>query len=170
MARIAMLIAPKDFRDEEYLVPKEVFEKAGHKVTTASIEKKVCTGMLGAKVLPNKAISELNAQDFDVILVVGGGGAPELSKHKPAITLLKDAKKQGNILAAICLGPTVLATAGVLTGCRATVWPEPWAIKLLKDSGAEYTGMDVEACEHYVTASGPKFAKQFAAEVMKQIH
>jgi len=33
--KIAMIIAPNDFRDEEYLVPKRIFEEAGYEVTTS---------------------------------------------------------------------------------------------------------------------------------------
>ena len=34
--KIAMIIAFKDFRDAEYFVPKEIFEKAGAEVKTVS--------------------------------------------------------------------------------------------------------------------------------------
>ncbi len=37
--KILMIIAPKDFRDEELSVPEEIFEKNGYRVYIASTEK-----------------------------------------------------------------------------------------------------------------------------------
>ena len=48
-AKILMVIAPRNFRDEEFLQPKAVFEKNGFSVTVASKEVKEASGMLGAK-------------------------------------------------------------------------------------------------------------------------
>jgi len=48
--KIAMIIASQKFRDEEYAVPKKVFEDNGFEVTTASSTTSVCKGMLGAAV------------------------------------------------------------------------------------------------------------------------
>ena len=36
MAKILMVTAPKNFRDEELFIPKEKFENAGHEVVIAS--------------------------------------------------------------------------------------------------------------------------------------
>jgi len=38
--KIAMIIAFSNFRDEEYFIPKEIFEEAGFEVKTVSTKKK----------------------------------------------------------------------------------------------------------------------------------
>jgi len=75
--KVLMVIAPEQFRDEELLVPKEKFEAAGAVVTVASTRTGEAKGMLGAKVNADKTLSEVKAQDFQAIVVVGGMGSPE---------------------------------------------------------------------------------------------
>ena len=51
--RVVMVVAQRDFRDEELLEPKALLEKAGARVTVASSSLVPATGELGAKVTPD---------------------------------------------------------------------------------------------------------------------
>ena len=48
--KVLMVIAPSDFRDEELLKPKEMFEKAGAEVIVVSSGVSTAKGMLGTVV------------------------------------------------------------------------------------------------------------------------
>ena len=37
MTKVLMIVAPQDFSDPEYFVPKKAFEEAGFEVATASV-------------------------------------------------------------------------------------------------------------------------------------
>lgn len=60
-----------EFRDEEYLHPKEEFLKNGHEVITASSTLGECTGRFGAKVTPDIDFKELTTDDFDALVLLG---------------------------------------------------------------------------------------------------
>jgi len=69
-----MMIAAKDFRDEELLKPKEVLEAQGVKVVLVSTTRDETRGMLGTKVKPDLLLSELKVDDYAAVVFVGGDG------------------------------------------------------------------------------------------------
>lgn len=166
--KIVMIIAPENFRDEEYQIPKEIFESYGISVTTASIRTGKAKGMLGAEVNLEYTILDLRPSDFDAVVVVGGVGSREYLWNSPeVINFVKKAYELEKIVAAICLSPVVLAKSGILRDKKATVYPDREAIELLKENGANYTGKGVEVDGRIVTGNGPKMAKHFAEEIVK---
>ena len=159
-----MVIASQDFRDEELLTPKEILESKGVKVTIASSSLDTATGMLGAKVKPDILIADVNVNDFDAVIFVGGAGAREYFNNPVALKIARDAYKRGKLVGAICIAPRVLSEAGILKGKKATVYSSE--AKALKAKGAIYTGRDVEVDGKVVTASGPQAAEQFGKTIV----
>ena len=138
--KILMVIAQQDFRDEELFKPKAVFEGAGASVFVAAPRKETAMGMLGGEVQPDFAISDVNASEFDAVVVVGGSGSPKyLWDDTQLRNLVRDAYAGGKVVAAICLSPVVLARAGILKGKSATVFPSTDAIAELKKGCLLYT-------------------------------
>lgn len=171
--KILMIIAPENFRDEELLIPKRVFEEAGAEVEIASTKKGVAKGMLGARIEVKKDIHEINVDDYDAVVFVGGSGTPLVRQEERALEIAREAAEKGKVLAAICWAPTILAKAGVLKGKHATVWrgPDPEYEKstdvVLEDHGAIYTGEGVSRDGNIITANGPANAEAFAKEILK---
>jgi len=66
---VVMIIAQDNFRDEELLQPKQVLEKAGIVVKVASRKKAKAKGMLGASVMPDMVLEEINVQDLAAICI-----------------------------------------------------------------------------------------------------
>mgnify|MGYP001255333611 FL=1 len=165
MAKILMIVAQKDFRDEEYLVPKEMLISAGHSIKVASVNRTSARGVKGAVVTPDVAIHEASAGFFDCIIVVGGPGSYALSDNKDLQKLLANANDMGKSVCAICVGPLSLAKAGVLSGKEATIFPDMAIIRALRESGAAYTLKHVVSYGNTVTADGPAAAAEFAKAV-----
>jgi len=175
MAKILMVIAPENFRDEEFLVPKEHFEEKGHIVVVASTKKGECKGMLGARAVAERSLNEVKAEDYDAIVFVGGAGTPLVRKENSAIALAKDAFAKGKIVAAICWAPTILAKAGLLKGKKATLWIGQdyeygsTTADYLKKEGATVLKQPVVVDGKIITAEGPHAAKKFAEEIEKML-
>ncbi len=165
--RILMIIAPKNFRDEELLVPKRIFQQAGYEVVVASREKKTCVGMLGAKVMPDITIDEIDPKGFDAVVLVGGVGAQTYFNDKKVQDLLNEFYKQGKLVSAICLSPVTLANAGLLKGKEATVWHSE--ARRIEEKGAKYRAEAVVSDGGIVTGSGPSAAEQFARQVLREL-
>jgi len=166
-AKVLFIIAQNNFRDEELVRPKAILEKAGYKCDVASLSTAFATGMLGKVVKPDIAVREVDVADYELFVVVGGSGSPELAKNSEVITLLAAADDSGKKLAAICLGSVVLAKAGVLSGNKATVFKTKDSLAALQQGGATYVEQSVVTDFNLVTANGPEAADAFGNELVK---
>lgn len=161
MKKVLFIIAQTNFRDEELSEPKKVLELNGIKCFVASISKEKAKGMLGAEVKPDLEVKDAKISDYDLVVVVGGQGSPSLANHPEVLKIVQEAKAAGKGVASICLGGVVLAKSGVLNGVKATVFPVPDAIKILREQGARYMPIDIVVDGKIVTATNPKVARQF---------
>ncbi len=157
--KVLMVIAKKDFRDEEYAKPREILEKDGAKVTVASSSLAEATGMLGMKVKADILLTQAKSNDYDAVIYVGGMGSTEYWEDSTAQRLAKEFAGAGKVTSAICLAPVTLANAGLLVGKQATVWES--ARGQLKEKGAKLATSGVAKDGLIITADGPTSAEAF---------
>lgn len=163
--KILMVIAPQDFRDEEYLIPRRYFEKKGYEVKVATQDhQNECIGSLGMKVKPDFSIHDVGVSNYSAVVFVGGMGSKTYFNNQTILQLVKDCVIQEKVLGAICISPVILANAGVLNEKNATV--SKGSEKDLIQKGAKYTGKPVEIDGKIVTASGPLAAEEFARAIV----
>lgn len=170
--KVAMVIAFKNFKDEEYFVPKQVLEKAGVEVKTFSNKIGIAIGAGGGEARVDVLLENLNPIDFDVIVFVGGPGALENFDNEKSYKLAKAVISQDKVLAAICISPVILAKAGVLKGKKATVWSSALntdPIKILEQNGAVYEAKPVVRDGKIITANGPTAAGEFGQEILQAL-
>lgn len=168
--KIAMIIAFIDFKDEEYFIPREFFEKAGIEVVTVSNQSGMAQGISGAEVMVNIKLDDLKVGDYDSIVFIGGSGCLENLDNELSYSIAWKAVEQNKILAAICIAPVILAKAGVLKGKKATVWSDPLyrtPIEILKKNGAIYQDASFVADGKIITANGPQSAEDFTKAIIK---
>jgi len=170
MIKIAIIIAFRNFRDEEYFIPRDIFLEAGFEVKTISSEKGIAVGGSGGEVEVNISFEDFNISEFDAIVFVGGPGAYKYIDDESIWQIARNTIKQEKILAAICIAPVILARAGVLEGKKATVWSsvmDKKPIHILEENGAKYQDKTVVQDGKIITANGPPSAKEFA-EIIAQ--
>jgi protease I len=170
--RIAMIIAFQDFRDEEYFIPKSIFEKEGYEVKTFSTRLGKALGSYGGVVEVDAILEDLDVNFFDAIVFCGGQGAKKYIDNEICWQIAKEALENDKILGAICIAPAILAKSGVLNGKNATVWSNPLdksAIKILTENGAKYVEADVVKDGKIITANGPQSARKFAQEIIQAL-
>jgi protease I len=160
-----MIIAPRDFRDEEFKTPYEYLTSLGHKVVVASTDTTVATGLLDMKVKPDLKIDSVDTLAFDALILVGGSGSVIYWDNQTVHQLVKHFARPPKLLAAICLATVTLARAGVLKGKEATAFKDRNTIDELKKGGATYIDKDVVISSNIITASGPKAADKFAKAI-----
>ena len=168
--KIAIIVAFKDFRDEEYFVPKEILEGAGAEVKTASNKMGRALGADGGEVEIDLLVSEINPADFDAIIFIGGPGCLENLDNENSYKVARETVFQNKVLASICISPVILAKAGVLEGKKATVWSSPLdrgPVKILKENGAIYEDKPVVVDGKIITANGPDAAEEFAKIIVE---
>jgi protease I len=165
MATVLMIIAPERFRDEELFVTQEELELAGHRTVIASRVKGICPGSRGGFATATLTLLEVDVDDYDAVVFVGGGGAKVYFADDSALRIARSMAESGKVTAAICLAPVILANAGILAGKRATV--AGTEAKTLEDKGAHYTGPGVTVDGTIVTANGPKSSRLFGRKIVE---
>lgn len=163
--KILMIIAQQDFRDEEYEVPKGIFEKAGFEVITVAEKKGIAKGKLGAEAKVDFSFNEVNIRDYEAIVFVGGPGATVYFEHEQILNLVKEAEEEGKVIGAICIAPSILANAGILKGKKATAFVTEEDI--LRRNGAIFTAAPVEIDGKIITADGPQSAEVFGQAIVQ---
>ncbi len=162
MNRALIVIAKNGFQDHELQGTREALLEAGFHVILASTRTGECVGKFGSVEEAVIAMKDVDVANYDRVAFIGGPGAAPLADDLDAQRLAQDVFKAEKPLGAICIAPTILAKAGVLSGKRATVWgSEGRQIKILEDGGAEYTGEAVTVDGLLVTGNGPEAAEEF---------
>ncbi|MDO9556866.1 MAG: DJ-1/PfpI family protein [Coriobacteriia bacterium] len=163
MKTVLMVIAPDQFRDEEYEYPREVLQGRGANVVTASIAPGPCRGKLGMMVRAEVALAEADPSAYAAIVFVGGAGAQiyfdDLDAHRLARTMHENDK----VVAAICIAPSILAHAGLLERINATAFSSQEDD--LREHGAVWTGAPVEVDGAIITGNGPAAARDFGMTI-----
>jgi protease I len=161
--KAVFIIAQNNFHDTELLVPKGILDKRGLITKIASRTKETANGKLGAQLNPDLELKAVSPKDFDALVFVGGSGAREYLDDEAIFQLVREFQKQNKVLAAICLGPSILANAGALIGKIVTATPSQE--ENIKNRGGEYTGMPVEVDGRVITAKGPEAAREFGEKL-----
>jgi len=168
--KIAIIIAFRDFRDEEYFVPKKILEKAGAEIKTISTQEGLAIGADGGEIEIDLLISEINIADFDAVIFIGGPGCLKYLDNEDSYKLARETVSKNKFLASICISPVILAKAGVLSGKKATVWSSPMdrgPVRILKENGAVYEDKPVVVDGKIVTGNGPAAAREFGMKVVE---
>lgn len=168
--KILMVIAFKDFRDEEYFVPKEILEESGAEVKTASSKTGYALGADGSETAVDYLVQDVDLNNFDAVVFVGGPGCLANLDNENSYNLAREVVAKNKILAAICVSPVILAKAGVLNGKSATVWSsvmDKSAIKILEQNNVIYKEGKVVVDGRIITGNGPAAAIEFTEAIIK---
>ena len=170
---IALIIAFRNFKDKEYLLPKKTLEEAGFRVVTASIREGQAEGSEGVKVDVDVTLESLKVEDYHGIFFIGGPGALADLDNQVSYELLKKAVEAKKIVGSICISSVILAKAGILKNKKATVFTslsDKDGVEVLKKEGAEYIEEPVVEDDLLITASGPQAAEAFGQKIVEKIH
>ncbi|HZI95699.1 MAG TPA: DJ-1/PfpI family protein [Candidatus Paceibacterota bacterium] len=166
--KILMVVAFKDFRDEEYFIPKEILEKAGFSIDTTSTKKGIAIGSQGGEAIVHIEMDEISLENYEAVIFCGGSGMANELDNQIFHKLAKDFYENNKTVAAICVAPALLAKAGILENKKATVWSsalDKSFIKILEENGAIYEDSPVIIDNNIITANGPDAAEEFGKAI-----
>jgi len=116
-----LVILAEGFEEIEALTPVDVLRRAGADVTVAALGDGIhVTGRSGVTIHADATLSSVEEIKFDCVVLPGGPGINHLRKDARVLNILRQQKKNGGWIAAICAAPVVLKSAGVLEGRRFT--------------------------------------------------
>lgn len=163
----ALIISADNFEDTELLVPYYRLKEEGIEVDIASIHKGKIKGKRGYEVEATKSLKEVNADDYDILILPGGKAPEAVRKQKEAIEIARHFFKKNKPVAAICHGPQTLISAELLKGRHATCYKT--VSDELKESGAVYEDKEVVVDGNLITSRQPSDLPAFLREIIKKI-
>jgi protease I len=151
--RIAILV-DQMYQEMEVWYPLYRFREAGAEVVVVAAKGgESYPSKLGYPCKSDISYDAARAEDFDGVLAPGGFAPDFIRRHPRAIEFVRQIAEQGKMTAAICHGPWVLCSAGVLKGKRATSF---FAIKDdVVNAGAHWEDSEVVVDENIVTSRKP---------------
>lgn len=158
---IAFLVA-EGVHDAETLVPLGHLANRGARVTVVGPS----TGLVDAynsdiQILVGKTVDQVDADDFDGLVIPGGRSPANLRQHEDVVAFARAIVEAGKPVAAICHGPQVLVTAGVLEGKTATA--VGGIADELREAGAEYVDVAMARDGNIITSRVPGDLPDFCA-------
>ena len=146
----------------------DLLRRAQINVVTASLDENTITASRGTRLLADKTLDEALQNDYDMIVLPGGlPGADHLNNDERIINALKEMADKGLYTAAICAAPKVLATAGLLTGKRATSYPGTLEKLELSDTTIDAAPIVIDG--KVITSRGPGTAMDFALQLIETL-
>ncbi len=164
-ARVAILVED-EFEDSEVVEPIKALRSAGATITmVGSGSKNVYTGHKGrTTVHADTSADKVRSRDFDAVIVPGGHAPDKMRLHPSMVDFIRDAHSAGRIIAAVCHGPQLLISAGVIKGRTLTCWP---SIRVdVKNAGANYVDQPVVRDGNLITSRGPEDLPQFSKAII----
>jgi len=112
------------FEEAEALVPADMLRRAKIEVCLAGVDGMDITGAHDITVKADCSVSDVNADELELLFLPGGlGGVDAIQSSPAAMNLIRQAHEKGIKLAAICAAPTILAPLGYLQGKQAVCSP-----------------------------------------------
>jgi protease I len=139
MAKKVLMLVGDFVEDYEVMVPFQALQIAGLKVDAVCPDKKAgdkvrtaihdfegdqtYTEKRGHDFSLNATFADVNAEEYDALLIPGGR-APEYLRLNPrVINIVRHFADASKPIAAVCHGPQLLTAAGVVKGRRISAYP-----------------------------------------------
>ncbi len=151
--KVAILIA-NIFEDNELFYPYFRLQEEGYQVDLVGAEANTAyKSKNGGKALSDKAAKDVDADDYDAMVIPGGYSPDYMRRSKETVQLVKDLSNQGKPIAAICHGPWMMASACDLKGKTLTGAP---SIKDdLENAGGTFVDQEVVVDGNLITSRHP---------------
>lgn len=169
--RIAVL-ATDGFEQSELEKPVEHLKAAGAQVHVVSLKGGEITGWQGKDwgnpVKVDAVLSQVDAEDYDALVLPGGQINPDLLRvEEAAIGFIKDFWSAGKVIGAICHAPWLLVEAGIVKGRNVTSYASIQTD--VKNAGASWVDAEVVTDNGLVTSRNPQDLPAFCAKLVEEI-
>lgn len=165
MKRSVILVA-QNFQDEEFVYPYYRLLEEGYKVDVATPNGEVMYGKYGVPARSTIAIEDLDAENYNFVILPGGFESPDrLRMREDVKSFIKTMHDSNKLVAAICHGPWICISAGIMKGRKATGY-----ISIKDDiinAGADYIDTDLVVDGNLITSPHYKDNGTFMRAVLQ---
>ena len=166
------ILATDGFEQSELMQPRQALEEAGAHTEVISPNAGKIKGWdhkdWGESVKVDKTLGNVNAEDYDGLLLPGGVINPDHLRMDPkAVNFVQQFVTAGKTVGAICHGPWTLLEAGALKGKTVTSWPSLRTD--LKNAGAHWVDKEVVTDGQFITSRKPDDLPAFSKAVIESV-
>jgi len=168
--KVAILVAD-GFEQVEMTKPREALDEAGAETKIVSLKSGKIQGMndadKGDRFDVDLTLDEARPAEFDALMIPGGLFNPDaVRSNEVALEFTRHFFQEGKPVAAICHGPQVLISAGLVRGRTMTSWP---AIKAdMRNAGANWVNQEVVVDNGLVTSRKPDDIPAFNKKMIEE--
>ena len=164
---VAFLVG-EGVHDGETLMPMAYLVNRGARVTIIGVEPGNVTAYNSDfQFKVQESVANVSFDQFDALVIPGGRSPAYLREHDNVVDFVRGYFETGKPVAAICHGPQVLVTAGLLDGYRAT------AIETISEeltgAGAEYVDEEVVVDRNLITSRLPPDLPAFSKTLVQRM-
>lgn len=168
MSKKVAILVEENVHDLEFWYPYYRIAEAGFTpVAVGPQTGKVYTGKLGTTIEAAASPADLSSADVIGVVVPGGWAPDRLRTHKAIVDFVREVNNRGGVVGAICHGGSVLVSAGIMKGVKATSYVS------IKDdlilAGAEWVDEAVVISGKLVTSRTPSDLPAFGKALVKAL-
>jgi len=167
-----LIIATHGFEQSELEVPRDQLGAAGAHVTVASPSGEPIKGWeeddWGQEVAVDAKLSDVNAADFDALVLPGGQINPDLLRvDDTAVALIRAFLDSGKVIGAICHAPWLLIETDALRGREVTSYTS--IRRDVENAGGKWRDVAVACDKGIVTSRNPGDLDAFVTKLIEEI-
>lgn len=163
--KIAVLVE-QDYQDLEVWYPVLRMKEEGAEVITVGTGRlKQYKGKYGFLIDEGMPAAQAMKEKFDAVIIPGGWAPDFLRRYPEPVQFVKKMFESGKVVAAICHGPWMLCSAGILKGKTLTGF---MAVKDdIINAGGNYIDKEVVVDKNLVTSRKPEDLPAFCKEIIR---
>lgn len=163
----ALIISADLFEDSELKIPYQELINLDIDVDIASLHKGMITGKHGYTINATLGIEEIDPTQYDMLLLPGGKAPTTLRKEPKVLKIVQYFFDHNKLIAAICHGPQLLISAGLMVGKEATGYKS--IQNELIEAGAIYRDEEVIVDKNMITSRIPADLDAFMNAIKKYL-
>jgi len=142
-------------------------------VITCGFQKQV-TSTFEVPVTVDVLLDEINAADYDALVIPGGFEEYDFYKdayNEKFLNIIREFDKQGKWIASVCVGALPIAKSGALKGRNATTYhlKNGYRQEQLRDFGVKVVNKPIVIDHNIITSYCPSTAVQVAFELLEKM-
>lgn len=169
--KVAILIPPKDFKDESVSAAKLMLEKWNVQPVITSYSNKECVGAHGAVYKPDLNTGRLLPSEFDGIILIDGAGIDsyKLYDFRPLLDIVKLFSDQKKPVCAVGNAMKIVARANIIQNVKIAMPKDDESKRLVLLYRGVPSENELEFDKNVLTLNNPGMIDEFTTRLLEHL-